>query len=424
MRPEIRPQVEIEPEIEIAVRRPPRQYLEILDQSEAEFRRLIGRLERTPTFRRLVESGVVRPVCARGRIPWAKYEAYLEREATAILDGRGIRRRRDWQDDFFAPDAESRIGELAAQYGAPEREIELVVRYLRTLVTAGDDQPTTMAAAAELPAKAASATAESAADIAAVQRFVDRHQIGRAAFDRDFLSGDLEAGELARRYGLDHGQVADVLAALERLFIGDAARTPPPAREAAAPSAPRPKAVPVATVTIDEADHLPRLAYADDAGYDRRYRVDLARLEAFPRGQRSDARSLLGQLALVNQRRSLVCRMARFICDRQRRYLQTGDEADLLPLTQADIARGLSEAESTISRALRRKLIDTPYGRRELSFFCRRKADIIAHLHALHPEWTDARMAQELASRYRCRLSRRTVAYHRAGLRARGRPGN
>jgi DNA-directed RNA polymerase specialized sigma54-like protein len=176
----------------------------------------------------------------------------------------------------------------------------------------------------------------------------------------------------------------------------------------------------VASVAIDAPDHLPRLTYADDAGYDARYRVDTARLDSLPRDQRPRARALLQQLALVNQRRSLVCRIVRFVCDKQLRYLQTGDEADLLPLTQADIARGLAEAESTISRALRRKIVETPHGRRDLASFCRRKADIVAHLHAEHPEWTDARMAEEIASRYHCRLTRRTVAYHRARVRRRG----
>jgi hypothetical protein len=415
MRPEIRPQIEIEPEI--AVRRPPRAYLEMLDQPEPEFRRVIKHMERTPLFRRLVEAGVVRPARARGRIPWAKYEAYLERQATAILDRYRIRQRRSWQDDFFAPDAESRIGELAARYGPTEREVELVVRYLQRLVTASDEEAAAPTTAAEPAAKSPPITADSVADIASIQRFVDRHHLNRAAFERDFLAGDLEAGDLARRYQIDEPEVAQTMATLERLFIADAGHRAPPARPAVPPTRPREATAPVARVAVDGRDHLPRLRYADDAGYDARYRLDMGRLEALPRGERSRARSLAQQLALVNQRRSLVCRIVRFVCDRQRRYLLTGEEADLLPLTQADIARGLGEAESTISRALRRKTIETPHGRRELAFFCRRKAEIVAHLHAAHPEWTDARMAEEMAARYECRLSRRTVAYHRAKVR-------
>ena len=142
------------------------------------------------------------------------------------------------------------------------------------------------------------------------------------------------------------------------------------------------------------------------------------RLAELPVGQRSSARSLMRQIALVDQRRSVVCRIARFLCDQQVRYLRSGNEADLPPLRQADIARALGEAESTISRALRHKTIDTPHGRRDMAFFCRRKADIVAHLHAAHPDWTDLRLAEELAARYACHISRRTVAYHRAKARA------
>jgi len=137
LRPEIRPQIELA----IALRRPPRRLLDLLEESEAAFRRTIARIEANPDFKRLVRRGAVRRLPARGRIPAARYEAYLERQATRVLDRYGVRKRRGWQEDFFAPDADQRLDALAAKYSAPPDELELVVRYLKRLVSSDGPLP-------------------------------------------------------------------------------------------------------------------------------------------------------------------------------------------------------------------------------------------------------------------------------------------
>ena len=124
-------------------------------------------------------------------------------------------------------------------------------------------------------------------------------------------------------------------------------------------------------------------------------------------------RALLSELRWINQRRSVIWRIAHFLVEHQRRYLETGDELGLRPLAQAELARALGQASSTISRALRGKYLDTPHGTLALSFFCQHKGDVVRRLHARHPDWPDRRLRQELEARYGCRISRRTVAYHR-----------
>lgn len=394
-RPEIRPEIELE----IALRRPPRRFLELLEESEEEFRSTITRIEAEPTFRRLVDRGAIRRAPLRGRIPAAKYEAYLERQANRVFDRRAIRSRPGWQGDFFAPDAAQRLDDLAAKYGAPAEELELVVRYVKRLVS--EDGPPPEAAPIERPLPGPAQTPDLTQPMLRIQRFVDAHGITPQQFQRDFLPGDRHGAGLARAYGSEAAEIDAVLQALDAVYFADAPGEPPEA-----PGQPTPAPETVGGVVLSDRGE-PELRFPRESAYAARYQIDPAA------GADPQDRALLAELRWINQRRSVIWRIAHFLVEHQRRYLETGDELDLRPLAQAELARALGQASSTISRALRGKYLDTPHGTLALSFFCQHKGDVVRRLHARHPDWPDRRLQQELEARYGCRISRRTVAYHR-----------
>ena len=94
-------------------------------------------------------------------------------------------------------------------------------------------------------------------------------------------------------------------------------------------------------------------------------------------------------------------------------YLATGDPCRLKPLAQAELARQFGEHPSTVSRLIRNKVIDTPWGKNPLLFLCQSKTDVVARLIAQFPKLTDYAVVIRLRENFDCNIARRTVAYHR-----------
>ena len=121
--------------------------------------------------------------------------------------------------------------------------------------------------------------------------------------------------------------------------------------------------------------------------YNSRYQIQV------PSDQETDkdTAQLLDQLRLINQRKSLTFRIVMFIYEYQYRYFVSGDELHLKPLSQAQLSRESGEHESTVSRILQDKRIDTPTGVLPLKFFCQSKGEVVRRLIAV-------RERQELGS--------------------------
>ncbi|MBS1262108.1 MAG: RNA polymerase sigma-54 factor [Calditrichaeota bacterium] len=71
----------------------------------------------------------------------------------------------------------------------------------------------------------------------------------------------------------------------------------------------------------------------------------------------------------IMQRRTTMLRTMRAIVERQKKWFQSGRDADLRPMILQDIAEDIGMDISTISRVSRDKYVQTPYGVRELKFF-------------------------------------------------------
>lgn len=134
----------------------------------------------------------------------------------------------------------------------------------------------------------------------------------------------------------------------------------------------------------------------------------------------------------IDQRQSTIQKVAEYIVDIQKEFFIKGLES-LKPLTLKDVAKALDIHESTVSRAINGKHIQTPKGIFELKFFfskgissitgvdqsseyVRRKIKEIVEKEDLHHPYSDEKIKSLLLSNYGIDIARRTIAKYRDQL--------
>ncbi len=416
--PRPRPTVTVRPTVEVKARakRPPLGYVKLLTEAEDVFRAHAEELEQSDLFRELCRRGVIRRGRAGGKMPRARYEEYMDQRLQHVVERYGLESRPQWRHDFTAPHALRDAAILARQYGIPEGELAPLLRYLtsgRRSAHRADGQ-----AGAEAPDVADYAPAASALDLSEpmeiVRDFVLRHNLSEEQLVRDFLHGEEDTPTLARRYGADQVEVAAVLEAVQSVLIADVAAGPPRA-PTPPPATGHHPVPPVAAIVLDRDSGELSLHFRPEAGYGLHYIIDPSRLDETltQPGAREEVDALLDQIKWINQRRSLVARMVSYIFRLQHDYFATGDELQLRPLSQADLARALGEHQSSVCRAIRGKFIQTPQGVYELQQFCQSKGQVVRRLAAAYPQLSARELQRLLREKYGCAIARRTVAYHR-----------
>jgi len=99
-----------------------------------------------------------------------------------------------------------------------------------------------------------------------------------------------------------------------------------------------------------------------------RYSIDYERFEesktrgAFTETEVKEAKQLFKTLELINSRKATVSQILQSIVEQQSLYLESGDSRSLLPFSQKELASKIGLAPSSVSRAIRGKSIDTPWG--------------------------------------------------------------
>jgi len=99
-----------------------------------------------------------------------------------------------------------------------------------------------------------------------------------------------------------------------------------------------------------------------------RYSINYERFEelkaacAFSEAEVKGARQLFKKLELINSRKDTLSQILQNTIDKQALYLESGDLRSLLPLSQKELAKKIGVASSSISRAIRGKSIETPWG--------------------------------------------------------------
>ena len=122
----------------------------------------------------------------------------------------------------------------------------------------------------------------------------------------------------------------------------------------------------VASVEKDEEGFI--IGYFSPSFARGRYSIDYERFEglkaagAFTEAEVKEARQLLKKLELINSRKDTLTQILQNIIDKQAVYLESGDLRSLLPFSQKELAERIKLAPSSVSRAIRDRSIDTPWG--------------------------------------------------------------
>jgi len=123
----------------------------------------------------------------------------------------------------------------------------------------------------------------------------------------------------------------------------------------------------IATVEKDETGFI--IGYFSASLARGRYSIDYERVEelkatgTLTEAEVKEAKQLFKQLELINSRKDTVTQILQNIIDKQRLYLESGNSKSLLPFSQKELAAKIGLAPSSVSRAIRGKSIETPWGR-------------------------------------------------------------
>ena len=400
----------------LRMRRPPEEYVSLLAQNEQEFRSYVHTFEDNPLFNRLIKDGVVHKVRLRGKIPREKYEEFMDAQLMAFLKEFSIESHEGWERDFLSPNALGRVNELAAKYSVPEGTLLKHLRYMRssdqgalvssrlTRSSGGDNSYSSVDSASGGEMVDLSETIE------ATRGFVERYEVSEQDFLDLILSGETSSDDLATRFGCSLLEAEELLESTDRVYLAqtyeDESHSQPSAKSRNGGDT-REEAV--AFVQIVEGQLS--IQFDHDSIYAQRYRIK--RDQKFDAGLNGVAREFLSRARFINQRLSALSRLITTLCNQQLDYLGSGDMRHLKPLAQAELARQLGEHPSTVSRLIRGKNIETPWGKLPLLFLCQSKTDVVARLIGEFPNLTDQAVVSRLREDYNCQIARRTVAYHR-----------
>lgn len=187
---------------------------------------------------------------------------------------------------------------------------------------------------------------------------------------------------------------------------------------------------------LSESDELPSLRVSRQYG---ELLDTLSKVSAPTKSQQETAAFVRGKIDAarwfidaVQQRRATLLRIMRAIARRQKRFLLSGDVADMVPLGLKDIAADVSMDISTVSRVASQKYADTPYGVMRLKDFfsegaVNREGEDIStkeikqslagfiHREDKHAPYTDEQLTA-LLSEKGYNIARRTVAKYREAL--------
>ena len=419
-----KPQISVVPTIRSV--RPPDAYLDLLTQNEQEFQEYVRQVESQQVFQRLVEEGHVRKTNFQGRIPRHLYEEFQDRQFVEFMREFEIEERGGWQRDFFREDARRHIVELAVKYQVPRGRLLHAIEYCRHLKRswAGyednpgfhlrlDDPEFHEPPTAQMPLESAETYEELA-------KLTEAYDITQSEFVEYFMDASAESEDIADELGIPQSVVREIRDLVDRVQIASSAEvtvinTPSLSSQ-----------LPQMVATVQQLNNPPRaeIHVSSEIEYNSRYQIQIAS------DQETDKETthLLDQLRLINQRKSLTFRVVMFIYEYQYRYFVSGDELHLKPLSQAQLSRESGEHESTVSRILQDKRIDTPTGILPLKFFCQSKGEVIRRLIAVRERqeltsgkrkkpYSDAELADILERKYDTKIARRTVTYYRNKFR-------
>ena len=416
-----KPQIAVLPTIKSS--RPPDVYLNLLTQDEQEFRDYVEKVESQPAFQRLVESGNVRKINFKGRIPRHLYEEFQDQQFVEFMKEFDIEARADWQTDFFREDARRHVKELAVKYRVPRGKLIHALEYCRYLKRAWAGNEDTQENYMRLddpdfrepPTSQDFLNSEEAYE--ALAELMEVYEITQSEFIQYFMGDNAESEWITDALGIPQSAVREIVDLVDRVQIASSMQV----TVVDTPTNPASTHETGAIATIQRFDNPPRAEIHVESGIEYNSRYEL---ESVDPGADEDGAHLADLLRLINQRKSLTFRVLMFLYEYQYRFFVSGDALYLKPLTQAEVSKELGEQESTVSRILRHKDVDTPNGSFPLKFFCQSKGDVLRRLIAVRERqelrsgarkkpYNDAELSEILEREYDTKIARRTVTYYR-----------
>jgi len=411
----------------LRMRRPPEEYVGLLSQSEQEFRAYVHTLEDNPLFSKLINDGLISKVRLRGKIPRVKYEEFMDQQLFAFLKNYSITDREGWERDLLSPHALSRVAELAAKYNVPAGQLTRQLRYLRasgrgnlpdwSLARPYDSGGSETSNFNRVDTAASEAMVDLSEIIETTREFVQNYDVSEQDFLDLILGGEATPEQLAEQFGCSLREAETVLEAADRVYLVEsyeiAEHQTQGAKRGSGASDAQQSQDPVAFVQMLEGQLA--IQFHHDSVYAQRYRIKPTALKELRNDPNlpAAAREVLTRARFINQRLSALSRLISTLCSQQTDYLASGNPCHLKPLAQAELSRQLGEHPSTVSRLIRGKMIETPWGKIPLLFLCQSKTDVVARLIAEFPKLTDYQVVIRLREDFDCNIARRTVAYHR-----------
>jgi len=183
----------------------------------------------------------------------------------------------------------------------------------------------------------------------------------------------------------------------------------------------------VASVEKDERGFI--IGYFSASLARGQYSIDYERFEelkaagVLTEAEGKEARQLFRKLELINSRKDTLTQILQNIIDKQALYLESGDLKSLLPFSQKELAKETGLAPSSVSRAIRSKSINAPWGE-EIpleNFFPRPKRfrkELLRQLLETDNEFSsDEAIRTKLWEKFGVAISRRSVANLRKELK-------
>jgi len=151
--------------------------------------------------------------------------------------------------------------------------------------------------------------------------------------------------------------------------------------------------------------------------------AELAATGVLTEAEAKKIKQLFKRLELINSRKDTITQVLQNIIEKQTLYLESGDIRALLPFSQKELAKKIGVARSSVSRAIRNRTIDTPWGQ-EIPlkhFFPRPKRfrmELIRQLLETDNDLSsDEAIRAKLWEKFGVAISRRSVANFRKELK-------